>query len=99
MGKRRSDKNIERYRLHCASVIPFGNGEISLTVAEYENCPVIMIEALNERCGRFDTVTDEMINKSIAPVILKFTSRDGLDALQKAVDLAKLSYEEDEEEE
>ena len=68
-----------------ATHVPFGEGAIALSIAEYNGVPTIFIEALKKNGEMFETPDERNIDKDRMPVLLTFHSKEGVQALYKAL--------------
>lgn len=68
-----------------ATDVPFGKGAIALSIAEYNGVPTILIEALKKNGEMFETPDEDNIDRNKLPVLLTFHSKEGMQALYKAL--------------
>lgn len=79
-----------------ATNVPFGKGAIALSIAEYNGVPTIFIEALKKSGKMFETPEEDNIDKDRMPVLLTFHSKEGVQALYKALQAVENLLQENE---
>lgn len=76
-------------------LLPLGNGEVSLSFASYDGKPSILVEALKEQHEMFTGVQEDDIDKTVIPILITFSSEEGVFSLRKALNAIQSIFDEE----
>ena len=76
------------------TLLPLGNGEVSLSFCMYDGKPSILVEALKEQQKMFTHVQDSAIDKTVTPILITFSSEEGVFSLHKALNVIQSIFDE-----